>query len=211
MVFPVPDYKCSPVRSPRPKYHDLNHFSVMPSLQSQSYVFDARPRYPLLVSVKRYWVPGFESTDADAATLILAHATSFHKEIWEPFLEDLYGLVAVASRGNAALPKIRDVWAIDCPNHGDSAILNEETLLSGYTPICEFHLWPYQGVYSIPYSHVGGIRASTSPHPERFWQRHRCELQVPEPSRGGPLYGGSGHVSPCTLRFCYSDTHLLLL
>ncbi|KAH9968080.1 Alpha/beta hydrolase fold-1 [Russula dissimulans] len=107
----------------------------MPSPQSQSYVFDARPRYPLLVSVKRYWVPGFESTDADAATLILAHAISFHKEIWKPFLEDLYGQVAVSSRGSAPLPKIRDVWSIDCPNHGDSAILNEETLLSGYTPI----------------------------------------------------------------------------
>ncbi|KAI0299402.1 Alpha/beta hydrolase fold-1 [Multifurca ochricompacta] len=104
----------------------------MPLLQSQSYVFDPRPHSPLLVSVKRYWVPGFESTDADAVTLILAHATSFHKEHWEPVLEDLYDRVATPS---SPASKIRDAWAIDCPNHGESAILNEETLVDGYTPI----------------------------------------------------------------------------
>ncbi|KAH9996333.1 Alpha/beta hydrolase fold-1 [Russula vinacea] len=105
----------------------------MPTLRSQSYVFDARPHYPLLVSVKRYWVPEFESKDADAATLVLTHATSFHKELWEPVLEELYGRVADAF--NSRVPKICDAWAIDCPNHGESAILNEETLSSGYTPI----------------------------------------------------------------------------
>ncbi|KAI0252840.1 Alpha/beta hydrolase fold-1 [Lactifluus subvellereus] len=107
----------------------------MPPLQSQSYVFDARPHYPLLVSVKRYWVPGFESTDADAVTLILTHATSFHKELWEPVLEELYGQAAASSGTSSPVVKIRDAWAIDCPNHGESAMLNEETLLCGYTPI----------------------------------------------------------------------------
>jgi hypothetical protein len=111
----------------------------MPALRSQSYVFDARPHYPLLVSVKRYWVPEFEAKDADAATLVLAHATSFHKELWEPVLEELYDQVAVSSRANSSVMKIRDAWAIDCPNHGESAVLNEETLLSGYTPICKFY------------------------------------------------------------------------
>ena len=110
----------------------------MPALRSQSYVFDARPQYPLLVSVKRYWIPEFESKEADAATLILTHASSFHKEQWEPVLEDLYDQVADASVINSPVPKIRDAWAIDSPNHGESAVLNEETLLSGYTPICKF-------------------------------------------------------------------------
>ncbi|KAH9988119.1 Alpha/beta hydrolase family-domain-containing protein [Russula compacta] len=112
-----------------------NTYLAMPALQSQSYVFDARPHYPLLVSVKRYWAPGFESTDADAATLILAHATSFHKELWEPVLEELFAQVAISPEENSPVLKIRDAWAIECPNHGESAILNEETLLSGYTPI----------------------------------------------------------------------------
>ncbi|KAH8990763.1 Alpha/beta hydrolase fold-1 [Lactarius akahatsu] len=105
----------------------------MPALRSQTYVFDARPHYPLLVSVKRYWVPEFESTDPDAITLILAHALSFTKEHWEPLLEDLYGLLAVTPRNSSPIPKIRDVWAIECPNHGEGAVLNEETLLEGYT------------------------------------------------------------------------------
>ncbi|KAI0301277.1 Alpha/beta hydrolase fold-1 [Russula brevipes] len=108
----------------------------MPILQSQSFVFDARPHYPLLVSVKRYWVPGLESTEDDAATLVLAHATSFPKEIWEPVLEDLYSQVAIPPRGvNSPVLKIRDAWAIECPNHGAGAVLNEETLWLGYTPI----------------------------------------------------------------------------
>jgi hypothetical protein len=93
--------------------------------------------------VKRYWVPGFESKDADAATLILAHATSFHKEHWEPVLEDLYDLVADCFVTNSPVPKIRDAWAIDSPNHGQSAVLNEETLLDGYTPTSEFCAWLY--------------------------------------------------------------------
>ncbi|KAF8497527.1 Alpha/beta hydrolase fold-1 [Russula emetica] len=104
-------------------------------LQSQSYVFDARPHYPLLVSVKRYWVPEFESKDADAATLVLAHATGFHKELWEAVLEELYDQIAVSSGTSSSVLKIRDAWAIDCPNHGESAVLNEETLLTGYTPV----------------------------------------------------------------------------
>ena len=108
-----------------------------PRLRSQSYVFDARPHYPLLVSVKRYWVPEFESKDADAATLVLAHATGFHKEIWEPVLEQLYDQMAVSSGTNPSVPKIRDAWAIDCPNHGESAVLNEKALSVGYTPVCE--------------------------------------------------------------------------
>ena len=104
-------------------------------LQSQSYVFDPRPHYPLLVSVKRYWVPEFESKDADAVTLVLAHATGFHKELWEPVLEELYDQMHGT---NTSVPKIRDAWAIDCPNHGESAVLNEKTLSVGYTPVCKW-------------------------------------------------------------------------
>ncbi|KAI9464011.1 Alpha/beta hydrolase fold-1 [Lactarius psammicola] len=103
-------------------------------LKSQAYVFDARPHYPLLVPVRRYWVPEFQSTDPDAITLILAHALSFTKEHWEPLLEDLYGQLAITPRNNSPILKIRDVWAIECPNHGEGAVLNEGTLLDGYSP-----------------------------------------------------------------------------
>ncbi|KAI0267395.1 Alpha/beta hydrolase fold-1 [Gloeopeniophorella convolvens] len=107
----------------------------MPTLESQSYVFDARPDFPLLVAVKRYWVTGFESTDPDAVTLILAHATSSHKENWEPVLEDLYGKIATANSNDSPRPKIRDAWAIDCPNKGESAALIEGTLQGGSPPV----------------------------------------------------------------------------
>lgn len=107
----------------------------MCSLRSQAFVFDARPLYPLLVPVKRYWVPEFESTDPDAVTVILAHALSFTKEHWEPLLEDLYSQLANPPRNGSPIPKIRDVWAIECPNHGEGAVLNEETLMEGYTPV----------------------------------------------------------------------------
>ncbi|KAH9831745.1 Alpha/beta hydrolase fold-1 [Rhodofomes roseus] len=102
----------------------------MPPLSSQEYVCDPRPDYPLLIAAKRYTVPGYTSEDSDALTLVLTHGTGYHKEQWEPTLEHLFENIARA--GDASSVKIRDVWAIDCPNHGDSAILNERTLLWGY-------------------------------------------------------------------------------
>ncbi|KAI0061139.1 alpha/beta-hydrolase [Artomyces pyxidatus] len=107
----------------------------MPALESKAYVFDPRPLYPLLISVKRYWVPGFESDDPTASTLILAHGTSFHNEHWEPVIEDLYSIIVNASTTGIQNVKIRDAWAIECPNHGDSAILNEAALAADRTPV----------------------------------------------------------------------------
>ena len=62
-------------------------------------------------------------------------------------LEELYDRVADDFVTNS--PKICDAWAIDCPHHGESAILNEETLSSGYTPICKSYAWPCRGYCSI--------------------------------------------------------------
>ena len=172
----------------------------MCSLRSQAFVFDARPLYPLLVPVKRYWVPEFESTDPDALTLVLAHALSFTKEHWEPLLEDLYGQLSIISRNSSSVPKIRDVWAIECPNHGEGAVLNEETLMEGYTPVCTWlcrisandHTQPNFG--NSP-SFVGGICKSDTFSFEWPRQRYRCRLQVSQHSWGGPFYGGICNVS----------------
>jgi hypothetical protein len=81
--------------------------------------------------VKRYWVLEFKSTDADPVMLILAHATSFHKELLEPFLEGLYAHAAVSSATRSSLVKIRDAWAIDCPNHGESAVKGAKGAITG--------------------------------------------------------------------------------
>lgn len=46
-------------------------------------------------------------------------------------MEDLY------SFADARELKIREVWSIDTPNHGEAVILNEKSLLWGYELICE--------------------------------------------------------------------------
>lgn len=106
----------------------------MSTLSSQEYVFDPRPHYPLLVTAKRYWDP--ESAyldDTSAYTLVFLHGVGFHKENWEPTIDDLYTL-SKGGKGEEKL-RIRELWSIDCPNHGDAAVLNEKTLLYGYGDI----------------------------------------------------------------------------
>ncbi|EPS93424.1 hypothetical protein FOMPIDRAFT_1170528 [Fomitopsis schrenkii] len=96
-------------------------------LTSEAYVCDPRPDYPFLITAKRYTAPACVPEDTDALTLVFAHGTGYHKEHWEPTLEHIF---EHATRDGRV--KIRDAWAIDCPNHGDAAVLNERTLLWGY-------------------------------------------------------------------------------
>ncbi|KAL0580645.1 hypothetical protein V5O48_001375 [Marasmius crinis-equi] len=98
-------------------------------MQSQKLVFDPRPHYPLLVTAKRYWNASSSTFDDPTAhTLVFLHAVGFHKEHWEPTIDDLLELVD--AKGNQL--KIREIWTIDAPNHGDAGMLNEETLSWGY-------------------------------------------------------------------------------
>ncbi|KAL0948892.1 hypothetical protein HGRIS_009008 [Hohenbuehelia grisea] len=89
----------------------------------ESITYPPSDGYPFYILAKRYWLPAFEAnaSDPEALTLILLHSTSFHKEAWEPSLEDLFQL---ASRQKTV--KIREAWTLDCPNHGDAAQLNDE-------------------------------------------------------------------------------------
>lgn len=82
--------------------------------------------YALCTTAKRYWLPEFETnaSDPDALTLILLHSTSFHKETWEPSLEQLLKL----SIQFGSTVKIREAWALDCPNHGEASQINEPNL-----------------------------------------------------------------------------------
>ncbi|KAF7354814.1 Abhydrolase domain-containing protein mpaH [Mycena sanguinolenta] len=106
----------------------------MPALASQSYTFDPRPHYPLRLSATRYWDSlSSHRDDPTALTLVFTHATGAHKEQYEPTIQDLYN-------HNLAGPKtkIREIWTIDAPDHGDSAVLNEEALRDGgraYHPV----------------------------------------------------------------------------
>ncbi|KAF9037746.1 Alpha/beta hydrolase fold-1 [Panaeolus papilionaceus] len=95
---------------------------------TKTFVFDPRPTYPYVVAVKRYWIEDSPYlNDKDALTLIFAHGTGFHKELWEPVIDDLY---TASARGGGHV-KIREIWTIDCPNHGESTRLNAEALNVG--------------------------------------------------------------------------------
>lgn len=101
---------------------------------SKSYVFDPRPQLPFKISAKRYWTDSNSDVDDDktqgeALTVIFAHANGFHKEHWEPIIHRLFEQQRAAEQ--CAL-RIQDMWAIDAPNHGDAAVMNEEVLAWGY-------------------------------------------------------------------------------
>ena len=101
-------------------------------IHSQVVILAPGDGYPLHTTAKRYWLPEQESYsyDPSALTLILLHATSFHKETWEPSLEQLFKL----SSQSGSVVKIREAWTLDCPNHGASSQLNEKALMQP-----EFH------------------------------------------------------------------------
>jgi len=54
------------------------------------------------------------------------------KEHWEPVIKELFEEDHAA--GSAI---IKEAWAIDCQDHGESAILNENELENGKRYICE--------------------------------------------------------------------------
>ncbi|KAF8463982.1 Alpha/beta hydrolase fold-1 [Gautieria morchelliformis] len=109
----------------------------------ESHTFDWRPNYPLVVCAKRYqYTDGFSDPPVpnDGYTAILAHGTGFHGEQWEPTLERLFEL----SRGHGREPEpeqysdssgsalaFREAWSVECPNHGDGAVLNDAVLQRG--------------------------------------------------------------------------------
>ncbi|KAF9037740.1 Alpha/beta hydrolase fold-1 [Panaeolus papilionaceus] len=102
--------------------------SAEPRLSTRNYVFDPRPAYPYVSAVKRYWIEGSPYlNDEDAITLVLTHGTGFTKELWEPAIDDL---LAMNVREGGKI-KIREIWAIDSPNHGESAVLNAKEFQKG--------------------------------------------------------------------------------
>ena len=126
------------------------------NFEIHNFIFDPRPHYPLLITAKRYRPLKrvvFRTTDTshgannDPLTLVFAHGAGFHKEQYEATIEDLWGYVVAGSSverkgevegGN--MREIREIWSLDCPNHGDAAILNEHTVMYGYDSHCEFVL-----------------------------------------------------------------------
>ena len=111
-------------------------------LSSQSYVFDPRPDFPLVTTAKRFIL------SEEGLTLVFAHGNGFHKEQWEPTIEDLTKLlgshhvkIREVSQSDIWIAyvlteTILQIWALDGSNQGDAAILNERALMWAYEPIC---------------------------------------------------------------------------
>ena len=106
--------------------------------------------YPFYITAKRYFPDDGTDNSADGSesdvrpvTLLFLHSTSFHKEVYEPTLEELLAIVRRKrdTRGHSqesARLRISEIWAIDCPNHGEAAILNYELLRQPeYKEYCE--------------------------------------------------------------------------
>ena len=96
-------------------------------LQRQ-FILEPETDYPLYVTAKQYWCPEFEVDwrHPDALTLVLLHSTSFHKETWEPTLRHFFE--DILKYQSYAIPRIKSAWVIECPNHGESAVLNVHAL-----------------------------------------------------------------------------------
>ncbi|KAG9313726.1 Alpha/beta hydrolase family-domain-containing protein [Chiua virens] len=103
---------------------------------SKSYVFDPRPCLPFRISAKRYWMGSDAEQDAttnrgDQLTLVFAHAVGYHKEHWEPVIHRLFEQQWLPASGQRSF-RVQDMWALDAPNHGDSAVLNEDVIAERY-------------------------------------------------------------------------------
>lgn len=107
------------------------------SILHETVIHEPDRDYPLHLTAKRYWTRASDAHrhDPDALTLIFLHSTSFHKETWQPTIEDLFSLAASKTRG----AKIGEAWAVECPNHGASVELNEVALrLPEFFDNCQF-------------------------------------------------------------------------
>ncbi|KNZ80777.1 hypothetical protein J132_04282 [Termitomyces sp. J132] len=69
------------------------------------------------------------SRNEPAAILLLGHGAGFPKEIWEPTIEDLFGMDDNVTVTYPGALRIREVWALDCQNHGEAAVVNAGTLV----------------------------------------------------------------------------------
>ncbi|KAG8934349.1 hypothetical protein FRC01_003597 [Tulasnella sp. 417] len=106
----------------------------MTQLEVTSHVLEPTQEYPYAVTAKCYTPsPGLQAEgDNEAVTLILTHASGMHKECWEPVIQLLFEHQATSPR---AVPRIREAWSIDSPNHGEAAVLNEKILEYTWTEV----------------------------------------------------------------------------
>ncbi|EKM76093.1 hypothetical protein AGABI1DRAFT_131612 [Agaricus bisporus var. burnettii JB137-S8] len=92
--------------------------------------------YPFFIAAKKYSLREIDRPNEGKTpvTILALHSTSFHKETWEPTLEALFEAIVL---WGAEKVEVREVWAVDCPNHGHSGVLNAEILKDDSGFSCE--------------------------------------------------------------------------
>ncbi|KAJ7151950.1 alpha/beta-hydrolase, partial [Mycena filopes] len=95
---------------------DIETFLLSPSVPGET---------ALVMSAKRYRPAS--QPPSDGVTLLMFHGMGQHKEQWEPVVEKLFA----QAPEKPAPTSIREVWAFDWQNHGESAVENEQALKEG--------------------------------------------------------------------------------
>ncbi|KZS94355.1 hypothetical protein SISNIDRAFT_39453 [Sistotremastrum niveocremeum HHB9708] len=99
----------------------------------ETLVVDPRPSYRYRVVGNRY-IPKTRRTTVQSqaneihVSIVLLHATSMFKETFEPFIDHLFESYSSVKQSAGRILLIDEAWSIECPNHGQSAILNAEDM-----------------------------------------------------------------------------------
>ncbi|KAI0666058.1 alpha/beta-hydrolase [Trametes maxima] len=94
---------------------------VLPGLKEDGGLTNAYVRYKPTVDDTTVPSPHYARV-----SLLLLHSVASHKEAWLPMVEHLFGLQYTAPIDSAFT--IVEVWAMDSPNHGHAAKLNDNRL-----------------------------------------------------------------------------------
>ncbi|KZT35984.1 hypothetical protein SISSUDRAFT_104350 [Sistotremastrum suecicum HHB10207 ss-3] len=96
---------------------------------SETFVVDSRPSYPFRVGGNRYTPKIGTSASSPKrierhVSLIFLHSIGMFKETFEPVIEVLFKAYPVIQSHSGKSLIIDEVWSIECPNHGQSTVLN---------------------------------------------------------------------------------------
>ncbi|KAJ3552284.1 hypothetical protein NM688_g4227 [Phlebia brevispora] len=123
---------------------------------------------PVKMAARRYVLNG-SSQSAAGLTLLCLHSIGSHKELWEPILENVF---QSQETSHEKLPRIREIWSLDCPDHGDSALLNASIE------------WPKESQFSLAWAEAVAY----------FRQTHLNGHRVVVISNSGAAYASVGSI-----------------
>ncbi|KAI5823262.1 alpha/beta-hydrolase, partial [Schizophyllum commune Tattone D] len=104
----------------------------------ETLVFDLKSKHRLLTAAKRYLVPHASPATPDALTLLFVHSTHTCKEYWEPTIDDFLDLASARPGYHG----VQEMWAVDSPYHGDTALLNPNAPQRPYSgPFEDWEHW----------------------------------------------------------------------